>query len=428
MRQDRAKRPTRFVTLVVLTLTASGALSACVATNPRPQPTTGSRDQTPGVTPEETEPAIAHGYQWTPLDLGQFGGVSLQSVTTSTDGGLIGIGTWLTSEAPDGTPRHPTIWTSSDGAVWERLPDSRAFVSPRERWEETVLDLVGNEHGFVAVGVEEFDDASSADAAAWLSPDGRTWTRAQVEDGTGRTMDQVIATSDGFVAVGESEYSFHAGMGAGTAIWTSTDGAAWIRLPDAQAPPRGTRLGDVVAAGDSFLATAEFEHAPGRENQPRPDVTDGIWRSADAIHWQSVAGSPLGIGKVVAVAGGFVALGSSQEESGLTRPIAWGSTDGRVWSRVALPRPSDIPAGISIYAGQVANGPAGLVAFGERDDNYSTIGWSSIDGTVWSPLALTEALKGARIERAEPVTGSILLLGQRSTDGVFAPADWLLTP
>jgi hypothetical protein len=430
MKQARAKRRTPGVPLAVLTLAVSGALAACVATSPRPQPSTGSADPTPGITTAPTAPAIAQGYRWRPLDLGQFGGVSLQSVTTSPNAGLLAIGTWLNSDAPDGAPRHPTIWTSADGTTWERQPESRAFLSRRERWMETVLDVVASDHGFVAVGVEEFDDASSADAAAWFSPDGASWTRAPVEDAVGRTMDQVVATPDGFVAIGEAGYDFHAGFGAGTAIWTSTDGASWTRLEAADAPPRGTRLRSVLAAPGMFLASAGFEHAQGQEDQPRPPVTAGIWRSTDAIHWKPVPGTPLGVGDIVAAPGGFLAMGATALDagSGVTNAVVWASADGQAWVRIPLPRPPDVPPGVSFYGGRLVSGPAGLLAFGERDDDFSTVGWSSADGTTWIRLGLTPALKGAQIEQAVLVNGSILLLGHDQTSGVDTAADWLLTP
>ena len=98
-------------------------------------------------------------------------------------------------------------------------------------------------------------------------------------------MDQVVATDHGFVAIGEAEYSFHAGFGGGAAIWTSPDGRTWTRLAhDKRTPPRGTALRNVVAGGAGFLATASFEYSEG-DTKPRPPVTAGIWRSTDAIHW-----------------------------------------------------------------------------------------------------------------------------------------------
>ena len=430
MRHARATRRAPRITLAVLALAAFGALGACVATNPPPQPTGGPGDATPGITPGPTAPLIGHGYQWTPLDVRQFGGVGLQAVTIAPSGGLVGIGTWLTSEAPDGTPRHPTVWTSADGAAWERQPDSRAFLSRRDRWEEMVLDLVASDRAFVAVGVEEFDDSSSADAAAWFSPDGRTWTRAAVEDAVGRTMDQVVATSDGFVAIGEAGYDFHAGFGEGTAIWTSSNGASWSRLGAAEAPPRGTRLRSVLAAPGMFLASAGFEHAQGQEDQPRPPVTAGIWRSTDAIHWKPIAGTPLGVGDIIAAPGGFLTMGATPLDagSGIANAVAWASTDGRTWIRIALPRPPDVPAGVAFYGGRLVSGPAGMLVFGERDDDGSTVGWSSADGSTWTPLELTPALRVTQIQQAVLVNGSILLLGQLATGGVYTPADWLLTP
>ena len=430
MRQARALRQTPRLMLAVLTLGAAGALAACVVTNPAPQPTTVPGVSTPSATAESTVALAGHGYQWTPLDVGPFRGVGLQAVASTPSGGLIGIGTWLTSEAPDGTPRHPTVWTTADGATWERQPDSRAFLSRRDRWEETVIDVVANGPGFVAVGVEQFDDSSSADAAAWFSPDGRTWTRAKVEDAVGRTMDEVVAAADGFVAIGEAEYDFHGGFGAGTAIWTSTDGASWARLPETDAPPRGTRLRSVLAAPGMFLASAGFEHAQGQEDQPRPPLTAGIWRSADAIHWKPIPGTPLGLGDLVAASGGFLAMGSTALDAGssATKPAAFLSTDGQAWIEVALPRPPEVPAGVTFYGGRLVDGPAGLLAFGERDDDFSTVGWSSVDGTFWTPLGLTPALRGTQIERAVLVNGSILLLGQSQASGIYAPAMWLLSP
>jgi hypothetical protein len=179
-----------------------------------------------------------------------------------------------------------------------------------------------------------------------------------------------------------------------------------------------------------FLATAGFDHAQGDDGQPRPPVTDGIWSSTDAIHWEPIHGTPLGTGDIISAPGGFLAMGTTALNggSGDEKAVAWSSADGRTWVPVPLPRPPDVLVAVAFYGGRVVNGPAGLLAFGERDDDFSTVGWSSPDGTAWTPLALTPALRSAQIEQAELANGSILLLGQLATGGVYTPAMWLLTP
>ena len=41
-------------------------------------------------------------------------------------------------------------------------------MSSRAFWEEVVTDIVPAGEGFIAVGMEQEDDGSAADAAAWL--------------------------------------------------------------------------------------------------------------------------------------------------------------------------------------------------------------------------------------------------------------------
>lgn len=412
---------------------ASGTLTACGAPPPPPVSLVPSANPatvpslTPAESPRTTPPVTLGGYRWIPVDPGQFGGVGLAAVTSTTGTRLFAIGDSLMAEAPDGTPRHPTAWTSPDGRAWVRLPDSRAFVSRRSGWEEIVADIVPDGEGFIAVGIEQQGDGSNADAAAWFSPDGRTWTRAKVTDGTGRTMDQVVATDGGFVAIGEAGYDFHGGFGAGTAIWTSSDGRTWTRLADKASPPRGTRLQSVVAGTAEFLATATFEHSQGVEDTPRPQVTSGIWRSNDAIHWEPIPGTLLGVAQIVQVSDGFVAIGSS-DTGDAAHPISLRSQDGRSWASVEVPSPNGLPDGTSIYGQRLVSGAAGLLAFGERDDDFSTGGWSSPDGTAWTPLDLTGILDGATVDQAHAVGGSILLLGDQTIAAARQPVVRLLAP
>ncbi len=385
------------------------------ATSPAAPPTASSA----------TQPATLGGYRWIAVDPAQFGGVGLTAVTSSRGTGYFAIGDSLMAEAPDGTPRHPTAWTSPDGRAWTRLPDSPAFVSSRSFWEDIVADVIPAGEGFIAVGMEQEGDGSAADAAAWFSSDGRRWTRAKVRDGVGRTMDQVVATDHGLVAIGEAEYSFHAGFGGGAAIWTSPDGRTWTRAHDKRTPPRGTALWSVVAGAGGFLAKARFEYSEGY-SKPLPPVTAGIWRSTDAIHWEPVRDTSLGVARIVRASAGFVAIGSSGPDDA-THPVAWRSVDGRSWASVELPPMPGVAAATASYPQRLVSGEAGLLALGERGDDFSALGWSSVDGTSWTPFDLTGTIDGATIDHVWSVGGSILLVGDRMSVGSPDPVVWLLT-
>ena len=135
-----------------------------------------------------------------------------------------------------------------------------------------------------------------------------------------------------------------------------------------------------MAGGAAFLATASFEYSEGY-TKPVPAVTAGIWRSADAIHWEPIPGAPVGVGQIVRTSDGFIAVGSS-DAGNATHPVSWRSGDGRSWTSVELPPPTDVAAPIASYSQRLVRGAAGLLAFGEREDDSSAIGWSSADGTA----------------------------------------------
>lgn len=424
--------------LAAMVLVAVGAL---VALGQRPThaptassaaPATTSPSATATASPEASPSPgrTTGGYRWISVDAAQFDGVGLSAATLTTDMRFLAIGDWSTGEAPDGSPGHPTTWVSADGIAWTRLPDSPAFAASRQGWEPAVEDLATGREGFVAVGMEQQADAGNADAAAWISPDGTTWTRVTVDDGVGRTMDHVIHTAHGYVAIGEARYDLHAGFGAGSAIWTSSDGRHWTRLADAEAPPLGTRLGPPVAGPGSFLAPVAQEIPPdvGGGTPPIQPVTDGIWGSTDAVHWGPIPGTPLGVREITRDTSGYVAIGTVAADGGVERPMAWRSVDGRTWVATALPLPTGLPASTLVYAQRLAMGASGLVAIGERDDDLSTVAWSASNASAWGLLDVAPILGDASVDRQLAMDGVILVVGRRVTGGESAPAVWLLRP
>jgi hypothetical protein len=64
----------------------------------------------------------------------------------------------------------------------------------------------------------------------WTSPDGLGWTRVPHDPAVfpvGASMESILATNEGIVAVGQRDLELHA-----AAVWTSPDGLNWSRVPD----------------------------------------------------------------------------------------------------------------------------------------------------------------------------------------------------
>ncbi|HET7031377.1 MAG TPA: hypothetical protein VFI34_12760 [Candidatus Limnocylindrales bacterium] len=362
-----------------------------------------------------------------PVPPGALGDLELGPVVDVPDGTVIAFGQSHVVGPDDRLP-PASLWTSPDGVTWTRGADSDAFVSVREGWNRVPLDLLRTDAGYVAVGMSQFDDASQADAAAWSSPDGATWGPALVDEGSGRTMDEVVATDHGLVAFGDRRYDFHGGFGDGSAIWTSPDGRSWTRIADDDAPPLGVRLRDVTPFGSGWIATATAEFGSGEDRLLRKPVSDGVWRSDDAIHWTPIRNTPLKLGPLVAGPDGLVALGRQEGPGGGDDvPVAWRSTDGAVWTKTVLPRPAGLPVGTTFDARFLVRAPGGWLAAGDRDGgDAGSVVWSSRDGVSWT--GLDHGPWGeARIVRMMPAAGGIIVVGERlGEDGLGVPSTWLV--
>ena len=143
--------------------------------------------------------------------------------------------------------------------------------------------------GLVAVGYAE----SYSNAAVWVSTDGFTWSRIphdeEVFGGDGnQVIHDVVAGGPGLVAVGTDASS-------GAAVWTSPDGITWTRVPHDPilfGKRDGNRwMGGVVTYGNGLVATG----------------TD-VWTSSDGLTWTVARGIP----------------GSDQP---LEEPESWGMRD-----------------------------------------------------------------------------------------------------
>ncbi|MGH8943263.1 MAG: hypothetical protein ACRDWF_10645, partial [Acidimicrobiia bacterium] len=114
----------------------------------------------------------------------------------------------------------------------------------------------------------------------------------------------------------------------------------------------------------------------------------GIWPvcepqlifSADGRSW-SRSGTALGDGAYVYNVAWrderFTAVGGT----GIGRPAAWTSSDGRVWDLLDT---FALESGVDLYTVQA--GPAGWVILGRETEDSSPVGWTSTDGLCWTAL------------------------------------------
>ena len=165
-------------------------------------------------------------------------------------------------------------------------PTPEKYSTPFPRRIRTFIsDVVAGGPGFVAV---ESESGGTFNAAVWTSTDGLAWTRVPHDDETfgggpdGRhfSMKSVTVGGPGLVAVGIDEVGFNA------VVWTSEDGYTWSRVPDDDQVfgdgPTGHRvqgMGNIIAGGPGLVAFGEEERTMGGPTRV------AVWTSTDGTTW-----------------------------------------------------------------------------------------------------------------------------------------------
>jgi hypothetical protein len=159
-------------------------------------------------------------------------------------------------------PFGPPVYWSEDGIEWQppvkgRSPDT-----------VNVTDVIATSEGFVAVG------AGGADALAWHSADGRTWTEAPVATSGGdAALWGVTETSLGYYAWGFVDRRAH--------LWRSVDGEAWAGVADE--PVFDLSQSETICAvreeRGGLMATGVVAPKNSREGR------SVAWTSADGETW-----------------------------------------------------------------------------------------------------------------------------------------------
>jgi hypothetical protein len=183
---------------------------------------------------------------------------------TGVVGGPAGFVAW----GADG-PRA-AIFHSDDGVAWTRVGTDPCLESA------LIADVKPYRGGFVAVGAHVAAQPpgsplmaggpDSSTAAAWWSPDGRSWAAAGTDAGVGlRSLDVGAA---GLLAMGGSGCGGCVGPGI---IWRSDDGRHW------------RRIGADVATSPAYASDG------ARIIRFDPQGTMGVSSSTDGSNWQPVA-------------------------------------------------------------------------------------------------------------------------------------------
>jgi hypothetical protein len=302
------------------------------------------------------------GLAWSPVPSVDGGSAGMSSVAVGGPG-LVAVG-WDESVVP----WDAAAWTSVDGLAWSRVPDVEAAFGGAGN--QTMSSVVAGGPGLVAVGLDE--SGGDADAAVWTSADGFSWSRLPHDEaafgGTGnQAMSSVAVGGPGLVAVGYSE----PGDDAAAAVWTSTDGLAWSRVPHDEAAlggPNDQAMRSVVAGGPGLVAVG-WDASGG-------DWQAAVWTSSDGLVWSRVRhlGAVFGGASVIwsrAVGGpGMVAVGADGS-GGDSDAAVWTSADGLAWSRVPHDEAAFGGAGNQVMSSVAVGGP-GLVAVGYEESDAAT--------------------------------------------------------
>jgi hypothetical protein len=284
--------------------------------------------------------------------LGVLARPGIQQLTSVAHGQAGWLAVGGTAGATGPLPGHPVVLTSADGRTWSAADGEPVFAGGGL----AAVQAAAGRDGYVIVGSQQVTGPGGQDrtfAAAWWSAGLTGWHRAAnattgALDGLDgdREMLAVTATADGFVAVGSH--------GQLPAAWITPDGRTWS-LADLPLPAGATAaaLQRVAAAGRTVVATGVAQTAAG----PVPFAA----RSADGGRtWtESALPVPAGTAQVSAVAaagGGFTVTGTFGATAGDRDVVVWTSRDGTAWTAATPSGPGLATPGIQAITGLAVSG------------------------------------------------------------------------
>ena len=302
---------------------------------------------------------------------------------------------------------YPAAWASADGgSSWTRA----LGVTPAVFGRPGVQQLTSVTHGaagWLAVGGVVAGAAPHPVVVS--STDGGHWQAADTEGafgGRGLSTEQAAAGAGGYVIVGYQDIPASRGGQAGpdqrvAAAWWSAGVTGWQRAADG-AP------GALDGAGVSRQMLAVTAVAAGFVAVGSADDQAAVWISPDGRTWRQTSlpvpmGSTRTVLQHVASRGRtVVAVGTALTTTGQQVPFAASSADGgATWTESALPMPAGHASATALAAAGATFTAAGT--FGATPGHQDVVVWTSANGTTWK--AVTPAGQGLTGPGIQAITG-----------------------
>lgn len=294
------------------------------------------------------------------------------------------------------------FFSSSDGGVTWHLAPVQTPGGGQPSLGDVASRIAGGPNGWMAEGPQ----------AIWTSRNGLSWTLAAthgiVPQQPGDSVNAVINTADGFVAIG--------GGGQQAVIWLSHDGVTWQRKT-------ATQLGLRTAAG---AAPSGMSFATTRGNDTVISDQGSAWLSTDGGSAWTLVTVPVDHGAQDRISGvsfdgsGLIAVRPGQTASGAHDGVAYFSPNGLTWQYAGT-----IDSAGGWTPGVVKGSNYGFVVTGLTSKKQYVAYVSTGTGTTWLPtgsLGAASSVSDAGLVPTVGPGGSVVAVGSANATKISQQA------
>jgi hypothetical protein len=218
---------------------------------------------------------------------------------------------WLSNGYYHGNVLHRDLWSSADGATWERVSGATPY------------------DGYSEMAVYQ-DKLWAVKGSVWTSSDGRDWTLVLAETPFGsRGYGELVVHDDKLWQ-----------LGSGADVWHSEDGITWTAATTEA--PYGVRVASGVVAFKDALwllgGRTEATNDPPEKQYPQFTTHNDVWRSTDGSAWKRVLAEAPWSSRMwfgaVAFDGKLWVIGGFDNRNGANLGDVWYTEDGVSWTEL----------------------------------------------------------------------------------------------